>query len=143
MDPLLTSHQLKNTKAHRAVLHVLAHSQRAFTIEEVFDELQKGGRAPNISTVYRILERFCQKGLAVKHQSGADKKHLYELIGAHKHYFVCLRCKARIPVQACPMQALIDELSKTHGLQVLQHHLELSGYCSRCKEKCTPPVKSQ
>ncbi len=135
MDTLLKAHNLKNTKAHRAVLNALVQSGRAMTIEEVFAQLSQGEQAPDISTVYRILERFCQKGLAVKHQSGTEKKHLYELAGAHKHYFVCLGCKARIPVGDCPMQQMIDELSKNQGVQVVEHHLELSGYCSKCRQK--------
>lgn len=63
---LLHRCHLKSTKPRNAVLTVLAERKTVLTAEEIYRILLEGGGTANLSTIYRVLELFTEKGLATK-----------------------------------------------------------------------------
>ena len=92
------------------------------------------GEASAISTVYRILAAFEEKGLVEKSTWTEDGTAVYGLNrGGHTHYAVCLKCHSRIPLQGCPFSHI--HLEEGMGdFTVTGHKLELYGYCRNCRE---------
>ena len=88
-----------------------------------------------ISTVYRILIAFEEKGLVEKSTWMADGTAVYSLNrGGHTHYAVCLKCHNRIPLQDCHFSHI--HLEEGMGdFTVTGHKLELYGYCRNCRER--------
>ncbi len=130
---LLRLHQIRATRTALELYAILQEKGAPATVETLYDELRARGNTGNISTVYRTIERFLEKGLVLKHAYMADGKSLYELAGPeHHHYFRCLKCGRLVPVASCPVHELIEELSRTMDVQVTTHKLELSGYCADC-----------
>ena len=84
-----------------------------------------------ISTVYRALTVFEEKGYVVKSSlSGSDMAYFEWRLGQHRHYAVCLKCHKLIPLKHCPFEhAPIDA---AEDFTVTGHKLELYGYCREC-----------
>ncbi len=130
---ILRLHQIRATRTALELYAILQEKNEPAAVEALYDELRARGNTGNISTVYRTIERFMEKGLVLKHAYMADGKSLYELAGPeHHHYFRCLKCGRLVPVAACPVHELIESLSRTMDVQVTTHKLELSGYCGDC-----------
>jgi Fur family ferric uptake transcriptional regulator len=124
---------LKKTQGRNAVLDVLTSSKRPLTYDEVFLCLINKNISINISTVYRILETFADKGMVSKLNGGENNRSLYELAGIeHRHYFFCVNCREMYPINICPLGSIEEDL-KTRHFEVYAHKLEISGVCSECR----------
>ena len=131
---ILRFSQIRVTRTTEQIFQILQEVHRPVTAEEIYLQLRKKGNASNLSTVYRTIERFIEKGLVHKHAYMADGKSLYELAGKeHHHYFRCLNCGQLWAVDTCPINDFIQELSHKQHLQITGHKLELSGYCEKCQ----------
>lgn len=85
-----------------------------------------------VSTIYRILTAFEEKGLVTRNNGLDSGSAEYELNrGQHTHYAVCLACHKHIPLHACPFEHM--HLPEAEGdFQITGHKLELYGYCKDC-----------
>ena len=97
------------------------------TVENIYDKVD----GMSLSTVYRIAEKLCEKGIVSKHTIQDSDKFYYELInGEHRHYAICLGCKEMRYVDICPVHSPhIDNFTVTG------HKLEIYGYCVKCQKK--------
>ena len=119
------------------ILQAAAEPLSAVQIYRMTENLAQGGEYA-LSTVYRILAAFEEKGIVSKTTWVGDGAVVYELNrGGHTHYAVCLECHKRIALQSCPFAHLHLE-QETEDFEVTGHKLELYGYCKACKrEKIT------
>ena len=134
---------LKWTKQRKDVYDVLYQATEPMSAVQIYNHIEKKDTEGNyaISTIYRILTVFEERGLVSKTNWMGDGTIVYELNkGGHTHYAVCLSCHKRIPLHACPFEHihLHDEQEKEEDLEkegftVTGHKLELYGYCSTCK----------
>lgn len=134
---------LKWTKQRKDVYDVLRQATEPMSAVQIYNHIEKKDTEGNyaISTIYRILTAFEEKGFVSKTNWMGDGTIVYELNkGGHTHYAVCLNCHKRIPVHACPFEHI--HLHDAHeeekdlekeGFTVTGHKLELYGYCSTCK----------
>jgi len=133
---------IKWTKQRKDVYHVLLHANEPLSAVQIYNHIEKTGESGNyaVSTIYRILTAFEEKGLVTKTNWMGDGTLVYELNkGGHTHYAVCLNCHKRIPLEACPFEHMQlphgqekDGLD-ANGFQVTGHKLELYGYCKQCR----------
>lgn len=90
----------------------------------------------SLSTVYRALEIFSEKGIVNKQEFSLSDKKMYEInTKVHKHYLTCNICKKILTVKGCPLEGYEKKLSEQTGFDITEHHLKLSGYCPECKIK--------
>lgn len=126
---------LKWTKQRKCVYQVLKEAKEPLNAIQIYNlaEKQADGEEYAVSTIYRILAAFEEKGLVEKTTWMGDGTVVYELKrGGHTHYAVCLECHKRIPLQKCPFAHL--HLEKENGdFTITSHKLELYGYCKDCK----------
>lgn len=133
---------LKWTKQRKSVYRALWETAEPLSAMQIYQRLSvRGdtedsglGEASAISTVYRILAAFEEKGLVEKSTWTEDGTAVYGLNrGGHTHYAVCLKCHSRIPLQGCPFSHI--HLEEAMGdFTVTGHKLELYGYCRNCRE---------
>jgi Fur family ferric uptake transcriptional regulator len=122
---------LKRTKPRENVLFVLEHAKKPLSAMEICSEIEKDGGTVWLSTIYRILELFVKKDIAVKISVLNNEMALYELNRfQHKHYAVCLGCHKIIMMDNCPMEKFIPKLED--DFRVVGHNLEIYGYCKDC-----------
>lgn len=135
---------IKWTKQRKDVYQVLLDADEPLTALEIyqrtFEERQAAGYA--LSTIYRILAAFEEKGLVIRSAYMDENIVVYELDrGEHTHYAVCLNCHKRIPLQSCPFAHIhvpkhqdAEVSAEEKDFLVTGHKLELYGYCRECRE---------
>lgn len=128
---------IKWTKQRKNVYAVLQEATEPLTAVQIYHLSEKlaEGEEYALSTIYRILAAFEEKGLVSKTNWMGDGAVAYELDrGGHTHYAVCLECHKRIALQSCPF-AHIQLDQETDGFTVTGHKLELYGYCKDCRKE--------
>lgn len=126
---------IKWTKQRKNVYAVLLEAEEPLSAVQIYRLAEKlaEGEEYALSTIYRILAAFEEKGMVSKTTWMGDGSVVYELNrGEHTHYAVCLECHKRIALQSCPF-AHIHLEQETGDFTVTGHKLELYGYCKDCK----------
>lgn len=133
-DPRLSNLNLKGTRSRQMVLSFLDHASSPATPEEIFFWIKRTSRC-SLSTVYRILNLFCEHGLALRNTS-SDGKSYYQINShSHSHNLICKECHKTLHVPNCPMHKIEDELSRLTNYKILSHSLEFIGICPECQKK--------
>ncbi len=129
---------IKKTRQRVDIYRVLYEADAPLSAAEIFTALNKDSEKEMyaFSTIYRNLLAFEKTGLITKNVLSTEDNALYELKReAHKHYAVCLKCHAKIPISSCPLHDLSKDILKTlPDFEVTGHQLEIYGYCKECKK---------
>ncbi len=133
---LFKKHKLKNTNHRHMLYMLLKESKQPISAEEIYRLISvKLDKPINLSTVYRILETFEQKGLVLKSQINLNGKALYEINHMeHRHHLICIKCNKISPIKGCPLGDYEIELEKQTGYKILEHNLEIKGLCPSCQK---------
>ena len=92
----------------------------------------KSSDKPWLSTVYRCLELFREKGLLTEFRLPQGEALAYFLnTHAHRHYAVCTRCNAMLNLNECPLAEIEAALDK-QGFRIASHRVEIYGLCKQC-----------
>ena len=125
---------LKWTKPRKDVYHVLLRAREPLSVLQIYQQLAREEAAYAVSTVYRILAVFEEKGMVNRSTFLGDGTVVYEWNkGGHTHYAVCLSCHRRFPLPHCPFEHVHLE-GETEGFIVTGHKLELYGFCGECRD---------
>ncbi len=127
---------IKWTKQRKDVYNILWQAAEPLSAVQIYHRLEQSEEKAMyaVSTIYRILAAFEEKGLVSKTTWMGDGTVVYELNrGEHTHYAVCLECHKRIALPHCPFTQVHLE-HETNDFTVTAHKLELYGYCKDCKE---------
>jgi Fur family ferric uptake transcriptional regulator len=126
---------IKRTKQREAVLEVLARAETPLSAMDIFAQTEKGETPLWLSTVYRILELFTEKGVVLKTSVLDGDMAYYELKRQeHHHYAVCVDCHKIVALNNCPMAEFKPKLADG-GFRVLGHRVEMFGYCKDCDKR--------
>lgn len=124
---------IKWTKQRKCVYRILYYANEPLNAVQIYKRI--GREEENdyaVSTIYRILAVFEERGLVNKTTWLGDGTVVYELDrGEHTHYAVCLECHKRIPISDCPF-AHMHLNAGAEDFTVTGHKLELYGYCGEC-----------
>lgn len=131
---ILCSKGIRGTKQRVAVLEELFSSAVPLTADDIYINIRDSGdESLSLSTVYRILDMFGQKGIVAKTGLIEGGKALYEIIsGVHRHNLICIKCHRLIPLEDCPLGDFEKSIEKTTGFRISDHKLEIYGICPRC-----------
>lgn len=133
-DSFLKNKGLKVTKARIAILNVLTNSQKSLSAECILDECKGLGADINLSTVYRALELFEEKGIIDKFSLN-EGRFSYRIKGEeHKHLLQCSICHKEIEVP-CPMKQIEELMQSETGFTLIEHNLVMKGVCDKCKKR--------
>ncbi len=124
---------VKRTRQRENVLLILENSEKPLSAAEICSKMDSDNQnAAWMSTVYRILEIFVNKGLVIKTNMMNNEMAVYELNRfKHKHYAVCMNCHKIITMDNCPMEKFIPKL-EDEEFHVMGHNLEIFGLCKNC-----------
>ena len=133
---LFLKNGIKNTRQRNLIYDYLKHEQIPATAEQIYLKLKEEGTAINLSTVYRILDLFISRGLAVKSNTIDGNRTMFELCHSeHKHHLICVCCKKIVYVDNCPLEVFERTLEKKMSFDITGHKLEIFGFCQECKQK--------
>ena len=139
MEQIKWPEGIKWTKQRKDIFGVLDRADKPMSAHDIYQEILKNEAVDAstfaISTVYRSLAIFEEKGLIEKSVLMGSDTAVYELAdGHHKHYAVCLSCHKLVPLKHCPFEHVEhDHMESEDGEFVITgHKLELYGYCKEC-----------
>lgn len=124
---------LRATPARLGILHVLEHSIAPVDVETVRMYLRKQNLEADDATIFRILSKFAQTGIARLVQFNEGKKRYEYAKKPSHHHFVCDSCGSVIDINGCILGPLEKSIEKTKGVSVSRHSLEFFGLCRRCR----------
>ncbi|WP_196591687.1 Fur family transcriptional regulator [Pectinatus frisingensis] len=130
----LNKYGMKSTKQRNLLLNILKNIKIPHTAEQIYLKARKSDALVNLSTVYRILEKFTEKKITLR-TSFMDEKCVYSLFPTtHQHQLICLRCKKVILIGGCPLKEFEKTVEKQTDFSIVNHRLELYGYCRDCQK---------
>lgn len=124
---------LRATPARMAVLDYLEIAERPLDIVSIFENLKKRKVNADIATVFRIINKFTDKGLTrkIEFQEG---KFRYEITGNNDHHhFICENCGMIEDISDCNIENLEKDIARKKGLLIKKHSLEFFGLCKICQ----------
>lgn len=133
---LLKKTGLKSTKHRLSILKILNESPQPISAEDIFLKLKSKEVSINLSSVYRILDAFVEKGIAIKSSVDGCDMSLFEAShGEHLHHFICQGCRKMMLISGCPLEGYEKLLQDMLGCEITGHKLEIYGYCRDCMKK--------
>ena len=127
---------IKYTKHREMIYDVLSKSNYPIAAEDIYIRLKEMDSTICLSTVYRILDAFIDKNIVVKSSMAGKNKSIFEIEPMdHRHRLICIGCKKTINVEGCPLKEYERLLQKKTDFDITGHHLDLVGYCPKCKQK--------
>jgi len=125
---------MKNTQGRNRVLDILEKIVFPLTAEDIYLKLKEQSIVINLSTVYRILDLFVIKGIAIKSTSSVSNKAQFEIAKKeHNHHIICIHCKKMLTLEGCPLKCYEKKLKDKTQYNITGHKLEIFGYCPDCK----------
>lgn len=121
------------TGPRRAIVEIIAASDKALNPLEVFDLGRSAFPGLGLVTVYRTLEKLEELGLVQRvHQ--ADGCHAYlRAANGHEHILLCTRCGQVVFFTGDDISSLIEKVARQSGFVIQEHWLQLNGLCPTCR----------
>ncbi len=128
---LLTTHGYSLTTPRQAVFDKLKKIAEPVTIVELARQLPKIDKV----SVYRTIDVFEEIGIVDRVWTGFKSKvELCEEFSSHHHHFTCLKCGKTVDLESEELERSMKALEASHGFMLLQHSIELAGYCKDCRK---------
>lgn len=136
------SEALRGATKHRAtaqgaaIRDVLENEDGFRSAQDVYAALRAGGHKIGLSTVYRHLQAWSEKGV-VDQIHGRDGETTYRFCGdpdtrAHHHHLVCRRCGRAEEVEGRAVERWATETARNFGYTEVDHTVEIFGLCASC-----------
>ena len=88
--------QYQTEQKKMLLAYMKAHSEDAFTIEELCERLKEEKtflQAPGKSTIYRLMPKLVEEGLVKRFVKGNSRKFLYQMVcGEHCDRHLHMKC---------------------------------------------------
>lgn len=124
---------LKSTAQRDYIADTFFKSNTHISLDELLKKVKR--KTPNIgyATVYRTMKLLTDSGLAIARQFG-DGQTRYENLpeDGHHDHMICIKCSKIAEFQNQKIELLQSEMAKKLGFTVVNHKLELYGYCPAC-----------
>ncbi len=123
----------RNTVQREIVLEALCGLANHPTADEVFEAVHAEHPTISKATVYRLLNKLSEDGLAlkVKINNGAD--HFDHQVFDHYHVR-CTMCGCVDDVEVSVPGGIEADAAKTSGYRILGHTLQFDGICPACQK---------
>jgi len=133
LESLCRRKGLRLTSQRKAILTALAGRSDHPTADRLYDQIQPGLPEISRTTVYRVLEKLVEAGVArtVSHPGSVSR---FEAIGPRHHHLACRRCSSLTDIAAPGLNEL--PLPSTRGLsfRIEDYSILFMGICTECKE---------
>lgn len=130
----MESKGLKSTAQRDLIAETFFKSTTHISLDEIVRRAKRKTNKIGYATVYRTMKLLAESGLAVKRQFG-DGQTRFENLPAdgHHDHIICVKCSK---ITEFKNQKIEDQQLKSArelGFRVINHKLELYGYCKKCK----------
>lgn len=129
-----TEKNFQLTRQRKAILEYLRKVKTHPSADEIFKVVRKNLPRISLGTVYRNLEKMCEKGLIRKIEISETRKRFDATIENHYH-IRCDRCGRVEDLNNAHFMDLENISNKLQGYKITGFSLELTGICSRCLKR--------
>ena len=126
---------LKLTRQREFVLREVFRGSGHFEAEELVERMKRRDARVSRATVYRTLE-LLQECMLVEKVNFGTARSFYEHVqlGEHHDHMICTICGAVIEFLDDRLEALQEEISRKHGMELTHHSMRLFGVCKACRQ---------
>lgn len=118
------------TSTRTKVFEALVQIHKPITVVDLVTRL----KAVDKVSVYRTVQLFESIGITHRVWTGFKSKiELSEAFSTHHHHFSCIKCGLTLSIESTAMEKSLHDLEHKHGFELIQHSVELSGYCIKCR----------
>jgi Fur family transcriptional regulator, ferric uptake regulator len=121
------------TRHQQGLLDYLKQSSGTLvSAQDLYLALRGLGQGMGLATVYRSLDVLKREGL-IQVRLLPSGESVYSMMQHDRHHLTCLQCGVIVPIDACPVHHLEEQLSVSHRFKINYHVLEFFGLCEGCQ----------
>jgi Fur family ferric uptake transcriptional regulator len=116
------------TGQRRTIARVLSEAEDHPDVEEVYRRASAEDTRISLSTVYRTVRLFENKGILERHEFGDEKRARYEPAGhGHHDHLINVKTGEVIEFRNEQIERLQESVARELGFRLIGHRLELFG----------------
>lgn len=131
----LSKKGLKSTRQRDVIVREFFKDHEHLTVEELLNRVRQVEPKIGYATVYRTLKLLTDSGLAYKRDFGGGQARFEHLTDHHHDHLICIGCKEIIEFENDQIEQLQEKICKKHKFKLVNHKMELYGYCETCTRK--------
>ncbi len=123
-----------NTKQKDDILMRIKSKDKAFTVKELYDELDNIG----LTTIYRFVDKLVGEGRINKYIDKSNTtyyQYIEECDCSHHYYLKCDDCGIMIHVDCDEIEPFTAHITKHHGFIPNTNRIIINGLCKECSKK--------
>ena len=126
---------LRNTPEREEIIGEIFATNDHFDVDELYLRLRSKGSRVSKASIYRNIPLIKECGL-VKEVWHEDGHMHYEPIYGQSHHchLRCIKCGKVIEFVEEELQVIEKRLAEKHNFLVVDHRLDVVGYCSTCRK---------
>ncbi len=126
---------LRNTPEREEIIGEIFATNDHFDVDELFLRLRSKGSRVSKASIYRNIPLIMECGL-IKEVWHEDGHMHYEPIYGQSHHchLRCIKCGKVVEFVEEELQVIEKRLAEKHDFLVVDHRLDVVGYCSTCRK---------
>jgi Fur family ferric uptake transcriptional regulator len=127
---------LRNTPEREEIISEIFSTHDHFDVDELYLRLRRKGSKISKASIYRNVPLIMECGLIKDVWLENGHMH-YEHIYGHGHHchMRCIKCGKVIEFVEKSLEEIEKDLSKEHNFRIIDHRLDITGYCSECQSE--------
>jgi len=122
------------TAQRQTIVETFFAGREHLTVEELHKRVRAIDQSVSAATVYRTVNMLVEIGVAHKRHFGNGSASFESALDRDHHdHLVCMVCGKISEFHQDAIEALQDEVAKTHGFRLIHHRMELYGICAACQ----------
>lgn len=126
---------LRMTGQRRVIARVLCAAKDHPDVEDVHRRANEIDRRISLSTVYRTLKLFADKGILERHDFGLGRGRYEEAARGHHDHLIDVESGRVIEFRNEAIEALQKRIARELGFKLVGHRLELYGVRAKLAKK--------
>lgn len=135
IERLCAEHRLRMTGQRRVIARVLSDAADHPSVEEVHRRASGTDPRISLSTVYRTLRLFADKGILERHEFRAGRGRYEEAPREHHDHLIDISSGRVIEFRSEEIEKLQERIARELGFRLVGHRLELYGEPARRPKK--------
>ena len=126
---------LRNTPEREEIIGEIFATNDHFDVDELYLRLRSKGSRVSKASIYRNIPLIMECGLIkeVWHEDG--HMHYEPMYGQSHHcHLRCIKCGKVVEFVEEELQVIEKRLAERHDFLVVDHRLDVVGYCSTCRK---------
>ena len=125
---------LKSTSQREDIADSFFKTTTHISLDELLKKVKRKNPRIGYATVYRTMRLLTECGLAFERQFG-DGQTRYEHLSddSHHDHLICIKCGKIAEFTNQTIEELQRGIAEEKGFSVVDHKMELYGYCSKCQ----------